>query len=336
MPEWDATIGEVTGMLRSVSLAILLLSSGAFPGCSGSGGGHGIDEADVHGDLAGADSVVDSIAIPDTVDLEDDNRSDLQDVRGEIPPDVSPVDVPDAEVGGADIPIEQRSGDDTLPTPAGLLVCDDVTLPCDFDNPGPNPWPYDSCTGNPFYHVCPGDSCVPQDATLQAFHAAWKKQAPDLLNLSPEEFAEHIFLNHVMEWPLGEGHAYRLFRIDFLMVMDWVIVRENHTAKIYTGEPLTEEQFEKALQENGSPKKKGLPVSVVSLDEVLEKFSACHPDMQGDFCHIFWHKASDPEALKLHLNGKADMDLGANSCLSLRLDLETGEGDCLEDVCYVE
>lgn len=299
----------------------------ALSGCDNGGAGGNEADTQTPADLSCSDNnLVDVPSMQDSSVLENDQQVPDQDGGQEVePPDLLTLDT--TEVGDAP--------DILVPPPVGLVVCDGESLPCDFEDPGPSPWPYDSCSGNPFYLVCPDEACVPPDEILQAFFSAWKKEAPGLLEMTTEEFEEHIFVNQVFEWPYGENDTHRLFRVDFLLVMDWVVVRENHTAKIYTGEPLTEESFREALIGKAYNHKQDLTGSVIALDEVFEKFSACHPDMQGDFCHIYWHKANDSQDLNLHISGLAEVDFQANSCLSIHLDLETGEGECSEDVCYV-
>lgn len=230
---------------------------------------------------------------------------------------------------------QYETADTGEPTTQGLAVCDDAEFPCDFDNPGPSPWPYDECSGHPFYHVCPDEICVPADPDLQVFYTAWKKAAPALLKMSQEQFEQHVFVNRVFEWPVSEEKTYRLFRVDFLVAFDWLVLRENHSAKVWDGEAVTEATVIDELNSHDYNIYNGLPDSVISLDGVLALFEACHPDMKGDFCHIYWHKKKDKDDLKFTINGTAPVDWLNNVCQTMKLVLETGEGTCQEDVCYM-
>ena len=305
---------------NAIVLAGLLLT---LAGCGDGGADAGVDVG-FSGDPSAPDTPVDFTFRLDSSEQEIDQQDPNKDGDQNQPMDLLVSDNTETE----DVHDSYGTSLD------GLLVCDGVALPCDFDNPGPSPWPYSSCSGDPYYHVCPDDACVPKDEVLQAFFTAWTKEAPGLLNLSHEKFTEHIFVNNVMEWSLNDGDDYRLFRVDFLMVIDWVVVRESHNATIVTGDPLTEDVFRTALTMHLPNHKEGLPKSIISLEDVFEKLGTCYPTMQGDFCHIFWNKANNPKSPKLHLWGLVEIDLSANICLTLRLDLETGKADCVQEVCY--
>ena len=205
---------------------------------------------------------------------------------------------------------------------------------CDMEDPSPSPWPYDACSGNPFYHVCPNEICAPEEELVQLFFSTWREEAPGLLKMTQKEFEEHVFVNQVEERELAEGKDYRSFRVDYLIVIDWVVARENHQVKIYDWEPLSADSIREALTEKASNHKKDLTFDVIPLDEVFDAFDHCHPDMTGDFCHVAWLRDFDARPWGLHIHGIAEVDRDANICMSLYLDLETGAGDCVEDVCY--
>ena len=285
----------------------------------------------------GEDAACGDVLSPPTSDVVSEEAGDsIEDAIDAIEDTVDACDleIPPVAYGVSDAG-ESETADAGEPTAQGLVVCDGVELPCDFDNPGLSPWPYDECSGNPFYHVCPDESCVPADPELQTFYAAWKKEAPALLKMSQEQFEQHVFVNNVEEHPLSEEKTYRLFRVNFLVVFDWAVLRENHSAKVWDGKAVTEATIIEELGSHDYNIYNGLPDSVISLDDVLALFGACHPDMKGDFCHIYWHKKKDKNTLKFTLWGTAPVDWLNNVCQTMKLILETGEGTCQEDVCYM-
>lgn len=205
-----------------------------------------------------------------------------------------------------------------IPVPAGPLAS--------TDSRNGKSEPYDYCTDNAFYDPCPNDSCVPGDEDVRAFYAAWKKVAPRLLNMSQEEFREHVYVSE-FNGPKPSALMPH-YRVDFFIVKDWVVIRDHHGLTLRIGAESTQEKFEDWFFDRRTrhQARAGLPSSVVEETKVLEAFE--NEGMQPDFCNMRLVRLTTvddpkPEAT-VFINGSGIVDEMADECKFGRYDLSSG------------
>lgn len=212
------------------------------------------------------------------------------------------------------------SGDGVAPDEVWPPECDDVAYRC-ADYATINPVPYDSCSGLPFYRICPELRCVPIAGELKVFYDAWRAVAPQLLGMTQEVFSSHVILSRLSL--ASDFPTEREYRADFLLVLDWVIIRQSHQARVPSTSTVDKDLLANALLSVPSNRFSSLPEKVVPLSEVQAFFS--NLELIADYCHVFLSRP--PQGPGLRIAGGRD-DASSGQCLFANFDLVQGIGDC--------
>jgi hypothetical protein len=229
---------------------------------------------------------------------------------------------------------DETSANESLEDPPPPLICYNDGLACDFDDPDPNPPPYDSCSGNPFYVACDPKVCLPISGDLSIFYQTWLADATYLLGMTKAQFDEHVWFNSVSEHVSLDGSS-RWFRIDYLVTFDWIIVRSSSKVAIPTGVAIEPETFTHAWDTWPANLYKGLPWKVLPLSEVRKAFASCDPGMVLDFCHIRLANRLSDQPAGFEIWGHATVDAAENRCRQFTIDLQDGTGECEDVPCEI-
>ena len=266
-------------------------------------------------------------------DLPSDNYDPLLDIRSdpdEVHGNLLDVTAPLLDSSEPD----ETSPNDSLEYPPPPLICYKDDLACDFDDPDPNPPPYDSCSGSPFYVTCEPTDCLPYSGDLSIFYQTWLADATHLLGMTQAQFDEHVWFNSVSESANADGSS-RWFRVNYLITFDWIIVRANSQVSIPTGAAIESETFTHAWDTWPANLYKGLPRKVLPLSEVRKAFAVCDPGMVLDFCHIRLAKKLTDQPAGFEMWGHATVDAAENRCRQFTIDLQDGTGECEDVPCEI-
>jgi hypothetical protein len=187
---------------------------------------------------------------------------------------------------------------------------------------------YGSCAGLPFNPVCDDLSCV-----AAGDEAVYFEQFHDILleKLSQDEkyLQDHVRINDVQILPDGDN---RLFRVDYLFVYDWVRVRL--VAEVKGLDPFSLAVFRRKLTDGSEKaisvnKRYSKPFSIDQMEQIIGSCNGLADD--ADWCDGFQIQSSDGVWM---FNGRVGyIDEAKNQCRRLKLNVESGSGECSEGSC---